>query len=89
MRLLKHRRLHVNMGQYEHIETSATVEVDTEADKDLLAEVGVDSHDLTAVENFLDEELSLLLITDVEAARAGTLVEDSFIHDYAQNTKEK
>lgn len=88
MRLLKHRRLHVNMGPYEHVETSATVEIDTNVDRDLLKEYDVDTNDLDAVTGFMDDHLVQMLLTDVEDAHYLTTETDSFIHEYSKNYKE-
>ena len=82
MRLLLNKRLHVNMGNYEHMETVATVEVNTDTDGDLLAQHGVDVTDLEAVEIFISEETNNLLAADVEDAHYMTDESDSFVHEY-------
>ena len=82
MRLLVNKRLHVNMGNYEHMETTATVEIDTEKDEDILAKYEVASDDLESLEIFINEEINNLLHADVEDAHFMTAEEDSFIHEY-------
>lgn len=82
MKVLKNKRLHVNMGQYEHMEIIATVEVNTETDTDLLAERGVDVNDLEAVRRFIDVELTRLIEPDVDDAHFQTANADSFIHEH-------
>lgn len=82
MRLLLNKRLHVNMGNYEHVEAVATVEVNTETDADILAKYGVDVTEMAEVEEFISMETNRLLAADVEDAAYLTAEEDSFVHEY-------
>lgn len=88
MRFLKHRRLHVNMGNFEHVEISATVEIDTVADAEALKEFGIPVTDtFEEVEDFIEERLDSLLAPDVEDAAVHTDKEESFILPYQQDKK--
>lgn len=91
MRLLLNKRLHVNMGQYEHMETVATVEINTETDTEILKANGVkDITDLASLEIFLNTEAENILAADVEDAHFMTAEPDSFIHEYyTEHNKEK
>lgn len=82
MRFLKNRRLHINMGNYEHIEDTATVEVDTVVDAEALKDNGVDPTDLEAVQEFINTQLDHFLEPGISDAAAFTDEEDSFVLPY-------
>lgn len=88
MRFLLNKRLHVNMGNYEHVELTASIEIDTEKDLDLLEEHQVDVEDPTKVMSFARSLVNEFLASDVEEAHYETANADSFIHDHHKNTKE-
>lgn len=77
------------MGNYEHVEMTATVEINTETDTEILALHGVDVTSLGDVHDFIDEQLQIALESDVEDAHYNTAEEDSFIHEYHQETKKR
>jgi len=83
MRFLINRRLHVNMGHYEHVEITGSVEVDTLADRDGLVDLDVEPGEPELVIAFIREQLEAMLAPDIEDARVHTDEEDSFIHPYA------
>lgn len=82
MRLLLNKRLHVNMGNFEHVELVATVEVNTETDADILKEHWVSVENLEQVRQFIKEQTDLMLEEDTEEVMYDTKEEDSFIHEY-------
>ena len=89
MRLLLNKRLHINMGNYEHVETVATVEVDTEKDAELLSDMGLAPDHLDSVKAFMSEEIESLLASDVEDAHYMTDEPDSFVHEYHKQHHQK
>jgi hypothetical protein len=89
VRFLINRRLHINMGNFEHIETTATVEVDTNADAKALETLGVDPEDLGQIDDFLQERLEDLLSPDIEDAAVHTDNQDSFVLPYEKERRQQ
>jgi hypothetical protein len=77
------------MGHFEHIETTATVELDTIADANALKELGVDPADLGQIDDFIQERLGDLLGPDIEDAAIHTDNEDSFVLPYEKDFQKK
>lgn len=84
MRLLLNRRLHVNMGNFEHLETTASVEVDTDKDTELLADLGINPTDVATIQEFIQEQVETMIQPDVEDAHWLTDIKESFVHEYAK-----
>lgn len=85
MRVLKNRRLHINMGNYEHIEDTASIDLDTNTDGDLLRAQGVDPNDLDSVYQFVEDELAAVLAPGIEEAATYTDEESSFVLPYTHD----
>lgn len=85
MRFLFNKRLHVNMGPYEHVELTASVEVDTEKDADLLEAHDASPDSPEQVISFLQYYADEMLFADVEEAHYLTAEPDSFIHEHHKN----
>jgi hypothetical protein len=78
------------MGHFEHIETTATVELDTIADAEALKELGVKvTHDFEEIDAFIQERLEALLLPDIEDAAVHTDNEDSFVLPYEKELQKK
>ena len=82
MKMSKRRALTVRMGQYEKLEATAWMEIDTQADADELRAEKVDPENDDEVTSFINDRLTELLEEDVLDAQAYTDDEDSFIHPY-------
>lgn len=85
MRFLINKRLHVNMDNYEHVEITGSVEVDTIADEETLADLGVDPNTPGSVMEFIREQLDALLAPGVADAALYTDRDDSFVLPYHQD----
>lgn len=85
MRFLINKRLHVNMDNYEHVEITGSVEVDTIADEESLVDLDIDPHKPEAVMGFIREQLDALLAPGVADAATYTDREDSFVLPYHQD----
>lgn len=72
MKISRSVTLRVNQGNYEHVETTAMVEFDTD-------DVNVTTPEEAA--EFADGVLGTLLKPDVETA-AQTAIEESFVHNW-------
>lgn len=86
MRFLLNKRLHVNMGNYEHVEIVGTVEVDTIADADELTANGV-STNLDDIDTFIKERMDVLMLDDIIDAATHTDRDDSFILPYEEQLR--
>lgn len=78
MKLTKSRTLRFNMARFEHIEISATVEVDTsELD-----------HTHQGAVKYINELLDDMLREDVERATLSTVTpeDDTFVHEWKELT---
>lgn len=73
------------MGEYEHIETGATVEIDSEIDGDILRDLGYDPKDAESINEFLTKSLEHMLADEIEDAATHTAHEDSFVLPYADD----
>lgn len=82
MRFLLNKRLHINMGNYEHVEITASVEVDTNADRETLGELEINPGEPDEVIDFVMEQLDVMLQPGAEEAALHTDEESSFIHPY-------
>ena len=89
MRFLINKRLHINMGNYESVEITGSVEVDTNVDRQALVDLGVEPDTPDDVIDFVLEQLDVMLQPGAEEARLNTDESDSFIHPYLTDLQKK
>lgn len=85
MRILLNKRLHVNMGNYEHVELTSSVEVDTEKDAELLEAHDASPERPEQITDLLRYLVDQALFKDIEEAHYLTTEPESFIHEHHKN----
>lgn len=75
------------MGNYEHIEDTATVEVDTVTDADVLRAHGVDPDAPGEVMAFVDDQIEAFMEPGLIEAATYTDEENSFVLPYEKEKR--
>lgn len=79
MKIVKARKHHVSMGNYESLEVFASVEI----------EVGEKPADVEMATIMLDEALDIITAPDLEDARIHTDEEKSYVHPYLEDLNKR
>lgn len=79
MKITKTRQHHINMGPYEFVEFGATVEIETSGKPG----------DVELATIVLDAALDVILLPDLDDARVHTLEENSYVHPYLEDLKQR
>jgi hypothetical protein len=79
LKIVKARKHHVSMGNYESIEVFASVEV----------EAGDKPGDVELATIMLDEALDIITLPDLQDARIHTDEENSYIHPYLEDLNQR
>lgn len=88
MIIKKTRNVRFNLGHYEHFETFATIQVDTDSERDRndLEEIGIDPLDFSAIEEFIDHRLLEFASSDADLVAKITDADDSAVFPYIDAT---